>query len=165
MRGWLRSGLCVLPLLAGSAALAQGDPDERVERRRTIAGSLVEDVAESDGGTLVRLSRRGRGYSFEYYLEFWRGNGGVVVGASLARGECRSGEASSIRPTEEAMLRAALDARLADYLAECPLPPRREAALRRALDAAWPTFSLWSREALAAVEAENQAIADHGRIP
>ena len=165
MRGWLQSCLCLLPLLAAGSASAQGDPDKRVERHRTIAGILVEDVAESDGGTLVRLSRRGRGYSFEYFLEFWRGNGGVVVGASFARGECRSGEGSSIQPTEAAMVRAALDARLADYLAECPLPPRREAALRRALDAAWPTFSLWSSEALAAVEAENQAIVDHGRTP
>ena len=136
-----------------------------VERRATIAGVRIEEVDQEDGGTLVRLARRGQGYRFEYHLEFWRGNGGVVVGASFRRGDCRSGDSSTIQPTDEAMTRANLDRRLADYLRECPLGRSGEAALSRQLDAAWPTFSAWANAALAAVEAENQAIADYGREP
>ena len=153
----MRAVLPFLLLAAGPSAAAE------VERRSSVAGIEIEEVDEEDGGTLVRLSWRGQNYRFAYFLEFWRGNGGVVVGASLRRGNCRSGEAGAIQPAGEAMTRAGLDRRLADYLRECPLGPGREAELRRRLDSAWPAFSAWANEALAAVEAENRAIADHGR--
>jgi len=136
-----------------------------VVRRESVAGVRVEEVDQMVGGTLVRLSRRGRGYRIEYYLEFWRGNGGVVVGAEFRSGDCLSGDSSNIEPTDQAMTRADFDRRLADYLAECPLGAAREADLRRRLDAAWPTFSDFAQEALAAVEAEIQAIVDYGREP
>lgn len=161
----MRSRLPIAVSLLLATAVASAPAAAEVERRHAVGGAVVEDVDQEDGGTLVRLRRNGRGYRFEYYLEFWRGNGGVVVGANFGRGECLSGESSSIVPTENAMTRASLDLRLDDYLRECPLAPAREAALRRSLDAAWPTFSAWAQQALAAVEAENQAIADYGREP
>jgi hypothetical protein len=128
-----------------------------------VAGVRIEWIAESDGGLLVRMRRKGRGYRFDYSLEFWRGNGGVVVGSTFRRGTCRSGDAGGIQPTAEAMTRATLDSRLGDYLRECPLAPARERALRRSLAAAWPVFSHLADRALAVTIAENQAIADYGK--
>lgn len=159
------------PLIAAALAFAlmlpfarvAGHPDSRVTSHRIVAGVHVESIAESDGGRLVRMSRKGRGYRFEYHLEFWRGNGGVVVGATFRRGDCRSGDADLIQPTEDAMARANLDFRLGEYLRECPLAAAREAELRHSLDAAWPSFSALAEQALAATLAENAAIADHGR--
>lgn len=129
---------------------------------QTIASARVEAIAESDGGRLVRIRRKGSGYRFEYYLEFWRGNGGVVIGATFRSGECRSGEADAIVPYEDGMARAMLDFRLGDYLRECPLPPVREAELRRSLAKAWPAFSALAERALADTRAENVAIEKYG---
>jgi hypothetical protein len=152
-----------LLLLAAGAAAQSPDPDSRVYGSENVADFRIEAIAESDGGRLVRMRRKGRGYRIEYYLEFWRGNGGVVVGATFRRGDCRSGDAGGIQPTEDAMTRANLDNRLGEYLRECPLTPAREAELRRAIDRAWPAFSALAERALAATEAENAAIADYGK--
>jgi hypothetical protein len=157
----------ILPALmtlgANSAAAAPADPDSRLLARRTVASARVEAIAESDGGRLVRIRRKGVGYAFEYHLEFWRGNGGVVLGATFRHGKCRSGDADLIQPTKDAMAKAMLDFRIGEYLRECPLAAAREAELRRSLDAAWPEFSKLAEEARAATEAESQSIADYGR--
>jgi len=145
------------------AAAAPRDPDSRLIARRTIASAQIEAIAESDGGRLVRIRRKGIGYGFEYSLEYWRGNGGVVVGATFRSGKCRSGDSGAIQPTGEAMARDALFLRLDGYLRECPLPPAREGELRRSLDAAWPAFSALAERALAETRAENAAIADYGK--
>ncbi|HEY5721076.1 MAG TPA: hypothetical protein VIT45_02015 [Allosphingosinicella sp.] len=150
-------------LIFAATDVSARHPDSRVLSHRTIASTHVEVIAESDGGRLVRLRRKGAGYAFEYYLEYWRGNGGVVVGATFRRGKCRSGDASAIRPTEDAMARTTLDFRIGEYLRECPLARAREAELRRSLDSAWPAFSALAEQARAETEAENQAIADHGK--
>lgn len=149
--------------LPDTGVAGPSDRDSRVTGNAIVAGVRVESVAESDGGRLVRMRREGRDYSLEYSLEFWRGNGGVVVGATFRSGKCRSGDASGIQPTDEAMARATLDLRLGDYLRECPLAPARERRLRRSLDAAWPSFSALARQALSETVAENQAIADYGK--
>jgi hypothetical protein len=128
-----------------------------------VAGVHIESIAESDGGYLVRMRRAGAGYRLDYSLEFWRGNGGVVVGATFRRGKCRSGDADVIQPTAESMARATLDFRIGEYLRECPLTRAREAELRRSLGLAWPSFSAFAEKALAATAAENQAIADYGK--
>jgi hypothetical protein len=161
MRVKLRVPIAFL-LLAASAAARPPDPDSRVTHYSIAAGFRIVSIAESDGGRLVRMRGSGRGYSFEYSLEFWRGNGGVVGGSVFRSGECRSGEAGSIQPTGEAMARQTLDLRLADYLRECPLTPALEAELRRRLDSAWPIFSAHADLALAATIAENEAIARGG---
>lgn len=151
----------ILPLLL--AALLAAPAAEAQNRRETIAGWRLETGGSGDGGHVVRLVRRGRGYTYEHLLEFWRGNGGVVIADSFRRGRCRSGDASAIVPYDVGMGRETFDQRLADYLRECPLPPAEEALLRRTLDAAWPRFSALAAAALAAIEAENRAIVEHGR--
>lgn len=166
MRGRLAAAMATpLLLLSAGAAAAPVDPDSRLIDNATVAGVRVEAIGESDGGRLVRMARRGRGYGFEYHLEYWRGNGGVAVGATFRRGECGSGDAGMIQDADDAMSRANLDEWVADYLRECPLPAKREAEFRRGLDAAWPRFIGWAEQALAATQAENEAIADYGRQP
>lgn len=153
-----------LPLLAAAALLAPS-PVEAQARRETIAGWRIETGGTGDGGHMVRLVRNGRGYRFEQYLEFWRGNGGVAASASFRRGACRSGDASAIVPFEQGMGRESFDRALADYLRECPLPRAEEARLRRTLNAAWPRFAARAAQALAAIQAENEAIVRHGEQP
>jgi len=155
--------LIVSLLLATSSRALPLDPDSHIVGSRAVAGVHIESIAESDGGRLVRMRRAGPGYRFDYSLEFWRGNGGVVVGATFRRGKCRSGDADGIQPTDQAMARATLDFRIGEYLRECPLSRIREAELRRSLDAAWPAFSASAGKALAATNAEAQAIADYGK--
>ena len=145
--------------------LSSSAPDDARETSRTVAGWRIRDVSESDGGHLVILSRRAPGWRLDYQLNFWRGNGGVYVGATFQRGDCRSGDAEMLRPPEEALARASLDGWIADYLRECPLTPAQETDLRRTLDAAWPLFARRAEEATAAMEAENAAIANYGREP
>ena len=164
MRSLLVAGIAPpLLLLEASVSVQRLDPDSRFVSSKSVAGVRVESIAESDGGLLVRMRRKGRGHSFEYSLEYWRGNGGVVVGATFRRGECRSGDADIIQPAEDAMARATLDFRLSEYLRECPLAPPRERELRQSLAAAWPAFSRLAEAAWAATNAENQAIADYGK--
>jgi hypothetical protein len=160
----LRLPLVAALLLAAShAGAAPPDSDSRILHNQVVAGFRIQSIAESDGGLFVRMRRKAGSLKFEYYLEFWRGNGGVVVGATFRRGDCRSGEAGIIQPTDDAMSRANLEGKLADYLRECPLAPAREAELRQSLDATWPDFSALAEQALAATLAENAAIADYGR--
>jgi hypothetical protein len=152
-----------LAILFGIALLgAAAAPAGAQTRMQTVAGWRISLGGSGDGGHLVRLSRRGRGYRFEHFLEYWRGNGGVVMGASFRRGACSSGEAGAIVPHALGLSRATFDQRLADYLRECPLPRAERAALRRTLDAAWPRFLAFARRARAAMDAENEAIVRHG---
>jgi len=139
------------------AAAAPGD------RHQVAAGWHVDSASEHDGGTLITISRRGPGWRFAYHLNFWRGNGGVYVGAEFSVGRCRSGDAEMLRPAEDAFARSSADGWLNDYIRECPLPAAREAELRRSLDAAWPTFLARANEANDAMEAEDEAIANYGR--
>ena len=156
----MTAGRAALPILL--ATLLAAPAVDAQNRRETIAGWRLETGGTGDGGHMVRLLRRGRGYAIEHYLEFWRGNGGVVISAEFRRGQCRSGDASAIVPYEQGMARETFDQRLADYLRECPLPPAEEALLRRTLDAVWPRFAARASAALAAIEAENEAIVRHG---
>jgi hypothetical protein len=134
-------------------------------RAETVAGWRITSGGSGDGGHAVRLTRRGPGYSYEHNLEYWHGNGGVVMGDEFRRGRCRSGDASAIVPLELGMSRETFDQRLTDYLRECPLSRAEEAALRRSLDRAWPRFLRHARRALAAMEADSAAIERHGRTP
>ena len=112
---------------------------------------MLPDSVVADGGT-----------EFEHYIEYWRGNGGVVISDTFRRGACRSGNSSAIVPHEQALSRETFDQRLADYLRECPLPRAETVALRRTLNAAWPRFLASARRARAAMDAENETIARHG---
>ena len=158
----MNMGRAALLLAATSFAVLAAEPASARDRVEHIAGWRLSAGGTGDGGRRVGLSRRGRGYRFEHHLEFWRGNGGVVIGASFRRGDCRSGDASAIVPFEQGMGRAMFDERLADYLRACPLPRAEADAFRRGLDAAWPCFAALAERARAETEAENEAIARHG---
>jgi hypothetical protein len=134
-------------------------------RTETIAGWRISSGGSGDGGHAVRLTRRTRIWSFDHQLEYWHGNGGVVMGDEFRRGACRSGDASAIVPIHLGTSRASFDQRLASYLRECPLPRREEAALRASLRRAWPVFLRHARRALAAMEADSAAIARYGTTP
>ena len=151
-----------LPLFAVAALALAASPVAAQNRSETVAGWRIGSGGSGDGGYVARLSRRGRGYSLEHRLEFWRGNGGVAISASFRRGDCRSGDAGGIVPFDEGMSRAAFDRRLADYLRECPLPRAEDAVLRRTLDLAWPRFAAAARRARSAMEAQIDAIVRHG---
>ena len=161
-RDWLIAA--ALPLLAFVLLGTLATPADAQTRTRTqiVAGWRIASGDSGDGGHAVWFSRRGRGYRLEHYLEFWRGNGGVVTSATFRRGACRSGDASAIVPFEQGMSRATFYSRLGNYLRECPLPRAEAAALRRSLNAAWPRFHAAARRAHAAMNAEIEAILRHG---
>ena len=144
--------LLMLAALAPSSVLAR----DRVE---TVAGWQISSGGSGDGGHVARLTRRGRGWFYLHEVEYWRGNGGVVLSDEFRRGRCRSGDASAIVPMELGTSRQTFDQRLADYLRECPLPRAEAAALRRSLARAWPVFLRHARRARAALDAELDWIA------
>ncbi|HYD12787.1 MAG TPA: hypothetical protein VEC11_08060 [Allosphingosinicella sp.] len=144
--------LLALAILAPPAASAA--PVRPRDRAEMVAGWRISSGGSGDGGYVARLSRRGRGWAYEHYLEYWRGNGGVVLSDEFRRGRCRSGDASAIVPFELGTSRSSFDQRLADYLRECPLPRAEAAALRRSLARAWPHFLRHARRARAALDAE-----------
>lgn len=157
----LRLSAHLLPALALLAPLA-APPAFAQRRAETIAGWHITSGGSGDGGHEVRLTRRGPGYRYEHQLEYWHGNGGVVIADSFRRGRCRSGDASAIVPVALGTSRTTFDQRLADYLRECPLPRAEAAALRRSLARAWPHLLRHARRARAAMEADSAAIARHG---
>lgn len=132
-------------------------------RTETIAGWHITSGGSGDGGHEVRLIRRGPGYRYEHQLEYWRGNGGVVIQDEFRRGRCRSGDASAILPFELGTSRTSFDQRLASWLRECPLPRAEAAELRRSLARAWPHFLRHVRRQRAALDAELRAIENYGR--
>jgi hypothetical protein len=142
--------LALLAPLAAASASTQPPPN-RVE---TVAGWRITYGDSGDGGYSARLSRHGRGWSFEHYIEYWRGNGGVVISDEFRRGRCRSGNDGAIVRMALGTSRHALDQDLARYLRECPLPRAEAAALRASLARAWPVFLRQSRRQRAGMEAE-----------
>lgn len=154
-----------LLLTLGLIGLIAAPPAFARTHTETIAGWHISSGGSGDGGHEVRLTRRGPGYRYEHQLEYWHGNGGVVIADSFRRGRCRSGDASAIVPVGLGTSRVTFDQRLADYLRECPLPRAEAAALRRSLARAWPHFLRHARRARAAMEADRAAIARHGAAP
>ena len=157
----VRFATCLAPALAALAAPpASAQPRDRVE---TVAGWRITSGGSGDGGYMARLTRRTRGWSYSHSIEYWRGNGGVVMADEFRRGRCRSGDISAIVPFELGTSRASFDQRLASYLRECPLPRAEAAALRRSLARAWPRFLRQARSAEAAMLAELRTIENYGR--
>lgn len=155
----MKLGLALIAWVAAAGALVAAQPDERRLRQREIAGWLVEDVAESDGGRLVRLSRSAEGARMQFTAVFWRGNDGRIQTYLVERSDCTSGEELDRHVVPRA---AALRARFATALAECALSPRRFALALRGLERAYALAASWADEAEAATAAEIQAIIDYG---
>jgi hypothetical protein len=146
-------------LAAANGAILAAQPDERRLRHRAVAGWLVEDIAESDGGQLVRMSRTAQGARMQFVAVFWRGNDGRIQSMLVERSDCTNGEELGRHVVPAA---AALRALFAASLADCALPPRRIAEALRGLERAYALAASWADEAEAATAAEVQAIIDYG---
>ena len=121
------------------------------DRQRTVAGWQVEDVAERDGGRLVRLHRAAGGYRLQVEIAFWRGNDGRIQTTLVEHSDCTNGEELGRHAAPRA---AEIRALLARNLADCAAPPGRIAQLLRGLEPAWRLASAWADAAEAAARAE-----------
>jgi hypothetical protein len=144
-------------LLAAMLLLAAVAPYP--DRQRRIAGWLVEDLAEQDGGRLVRMRREARGYSARFQAAFWRGNDGRIQATLVEHSDCTNGDEFARHPAEAAEVRA----QLARHLADCGATPVRIEFLLQGFEPAWLLVSAWAAEAEAATAAEAAAIAGYGR--
>ena len=154
-----KTAALVASLLLAAPAAAQDD--ERVLRRQVVSGWTVTDVAESDGGRLVTLARRGSGYRISLRAIFWRGNGGELRGAEVRIGDCVTGDRETlVEPGSgsPAVTRQVLE----DYLVGCRLPARQRASLLRGFDRPACLFERWAAEATADTAYENLQIAAYG---
>ncbi|HEX8654219.1 MAG TPA: hypothetical protein VF693_03235 [Allosphingosinicella sp.] len=148
--------LLLAALAAGALAAAETHSGDR---QRRVQGWLVEDVAESDGGRLVRMTRTSGPYRLEYHAAFWRGNDGVIQHVSAIGEGCGGSE-----PLDRHLIYDVIEirARLAAALAECAAPRR---AVRAALTGLEPAYALalaWDWEARTATAAEAAEIANYG---
>jgi hypothetical protein len=109
----------MLPLLAAAPY---------ADRRRTVAGWQIEDVAEQDGGRLVRMRRNAAGYRLQYEAAFWRGNGGRIQATLVEYSDCTNGEEL---PRDTAAPAGRIRDLLAAHMAECGAAPARIAAALR----------------------------------
>ena len=150
--------LALAGALAGGAALA-GQPDELETRQRTVSGWRIAEVAESDGGRVVRLSREAEGARLQFTAVFWHGNDGRIQSVLVERSDCTNGEELGRHEVPDA---TALRALFTAALADCALPPRRIAAALAGLKPAYTLAAAWADEAATATAAEAQAIADYG---
>lgn len=154
------SGALLLAALATGAIVA-AQPGAR-DRHRTVAGWLVESVAEEDGGRLVRMTRTSGPYRLEYHAAFWHGNDGVIQRVSATGAGCGSDDELDrhlIVHVRE------IRARLAAGLAECAAPPSAVRAALRGLDPAYALARAWHAHAFVATHAEAAAIAADGAVP
>lgn len=142
--------------LAGAAFAA---PPGHGNRHRAVAGWIVEDRAEEDGGRLVELRRETGNIHIRYTAAFWHGNDGRIQTTLVERSDCTNGEEIGRHVVPEAR---ALRAMFAHALADCAVPPRRIAALLAGLDPAYALTLAWSRDAETATAAEAAAIAAYG---
>lgn len=147
--------------LAGAAILA-AQPAPGEDRRRAVGDWLIEDVAEEDGGRIVRMTRTADDYSLEYHVSFWRGNARPNRGASAQRLTCLRGGEEGGTEAADAAQASALRARLADYLAACEASPQEAEAALEGFERAFALASAWAEEAEAATAAEAAAIANYG---
>ena len=137
------SGALLLAALA-SGAIAAARPAYPRDRHRIVQGWLVEDVAEEDGGRLVRIARTRGPYRLEYQAAFWRGNDGVIRRVSALGAGCGSDEALDRHaryPVRE------IRARLTAALAQCAARPSAVRAALRGLEPAYALALIWERDA------------------
>ena len=155
-----RAALASLALaFAAAGSLLAAQPDPVVTRSRELAGWLVEQRAESDGGRLVSLSRRAEGARMQFQTVFWHGNDGRIQAMLVERSDCTNGEEFGRHDVPDA---AALRALFETALADCALPPRRIEAALTGLEPAYALAAAWADEAAAVTAAEAAAIADYG---
>jgi enoyl-CoA hydratase/carnithine racemase len=148
--------LLLAALAAGAIAAAETHPGDR---HRRVQGWLVEDMAESDGGRLVRMTRTSGPFRLEYHAAFWRGNDGTIQHLSATGRGCGGSEALDRDLVYHV---SEIRARLAAALAGCAAPPGAVRAALRGLEPAYALALAWDWDARAATAAEAAAIADYG---
>jgi len=153
------AGALLLAALGAGAIAAAGPPSG--DRQRMVRGWLVEDVAESDGGRVVRMTRTSGPYRLEYHAAFWRGNDGTIQHLSAIGADCGRSEELDRDPIYHV---SEIRARFAAALAECAAPPRAVRAALSGLDPAYALARAWSWEANSATAAEAAAIANYGTV-
>jgi hypothetical protein len=121
------------------------------DRQRIVAGWQIEDVAEQDGGRLVRLYRAAGGYRLQFQAAFWRGNDGRIQTILVEHSDCTDGDELGRHAAPRA---AEIRALFARHLADCGASPRLAARLLRGLGPAWRLASAWADAAEAAARAE-----------
>lgn len=156
----LRRAFAPLALLAAAAtgAIVAAQPGSR-DRHHMVSGWLVEDVAEEDGGRLVRMTRTSGPFRLEYHAAFWHGNDGVIQHVSATGAGCGGSEELDRHLIFHV---AEIRARLAAGLAECAASRGAVRAALRGVEPAYRLAQAWVRDATAATAAEAAAIAGHG---
>ena len=152
--------------------MAQPFPPQPEDQRRAVGGWLVEHLAESDGGRIVRMTRVHDDRVLEYYVSFWRGNGGPLSHASIGSGaDCgtsgdwRRDPASDIWRAEDDLpgVTRTVRATFAQALAACGATPEEITATLAGFENAFALAAEWSEVGRLATLAEIDAIANYGR--
>lgn len=151
--------LSVLPAAAAAALLLAASQGDGEDRRRNVEGWLVEDLAEQDGGRLVRMRRQAGSAHIRFSVAFWRGNEGRIQATLVERSDCTDGEELGRHTVPEP---AALRALLAHHLGACAVARERVASALTGFEAAYALLRAWADEAEAATRAEAGAIAAYG---
>jgi len=162
LRTFVISAALLATAVASGAMVSAQPADERVDRRRAVGDWLIEYVAESDGGLVVRMSRDGDGYRLKYHEAFWRGNYGPVRDISTERRDCGGGGEESGAGADPTLEAGELRRRFTDQLADCGAGEPEIAAALEDLEQAFEIASGWAAEAAATTAAEAAAIAAYG---
>lgn len=149
--------LWLAALLISAGVIAALGPN--ADRRRTVAGWQIEDVAEQDGGRLVSMRRDAGGYRLQFQVAFWRGNQGRIQGTLVEHSDCTNGETIG---RDAAPRLGEIRALLTGHLRDCGASPGRIAAALRGIEPAYRLASAWADDAEAATAAEAAAIANYG---
>lgn len=140
----LSGALLLVTLATGAIVAAQ---PRVADRQRIVQGWRVEDLAEEDGGRLVRMTRTSGPYRLEYHAAFWHGNDGVIRRVSAIGESCGNDEELDRRLRYNAR---EIRARLTAALAQCAAPKSAVRAALRGLEPAYALAMAWDREAAVA---------------
>jgi hypothetical protein len=153
--------MMIAALILLTLAAAQPD-DERVIRQRPVAGWVVADIAESDGGRLIRMHRRAGGIRLQFHIAFWRGNAQRIQATLIERSDCTDGDEvdPALRP-QNRYVRALFER----HLATCAASPAESRTALSGFAQAHALAARWADEAEAVTDAERRAIADYGNEP
>lgn len=155
-----------------ATVVAQPFPPQPEDQRRAVGDWLVEHMAESDGGRIVRMTRVHNDQVLEYHVAFWRGNGGPVSHVSVERagqgcggGDWRRDSRSDIWRAEDDVpgVTRTVRASFASALAECGAAREEVSAALAGFEPAFRLAADWTEVGRLATLAEIEAIENYGR--
>jgi hypothetical protein len=169
-----RLALLLVALLAAGPGPALASPRHTYlipDQRRVVQGWHVSNLAEDDGGRLVRMTRRVGRYVLVYDISFWRGNPGPLAQACVgpANGEpCVNNQwpgddgPNPWRPQTNLAARSrAVRATFTEGLAGGHVAPGRVAAAKRGFDSAFALTARWAELSRRSTLAEMDWILRH----